>query len=181
MPLLLACTVLPRATVTSYESHRRVNADLHSFQVDGRIAIRKSSEGFASGFTLQQQATQSQMTLTGPLGGIRARLTVAADGSTLELPDAAPLYGEQADALLRDSFGYAIPYAALPFWLRGMTQAAPSPRDIDAQGLPRSFSELNWHIEYFSWHWQAGLWLPEKMQITNDELSIKLSLHDWQF
>ncbi len=180
LPLLLACSTRP-PTLGSYETLRRHNIALPHVYIEGRVALRKANDGFSSGFSLQQQPDFSQMTLTGPLGGVHARLTLTPESCRLELPDREPIAGADADALLRDFFGYAIPFSALPFWLRGVMQSEHEKPRLDEQHLPQAFDENGWHIDYFAWQYINGHALPQKMQIRNDELTLKISLHDWHF
>jgi outer membrane lipoprotein LolB len=186
---LSACTTMapPLRVVTrvvtpvTYHQHLVRNAAIDTFVMDGRVAMKTAKDGFTAGLHFQKQPAALQMELLGPLGGSQAKLTETVDSAELLLPDQAPYQDRDAERLLREQFGWAVPVKRLPYWLLGLATPGQTPHAIDNQGLPSVLREDDWSVRYLAWQQINGAWLPEKLEITNSQLTIKLSIHDWQF
>ena len=154
---------------------------LQHWQLDGRIALKRGSEGFAAGLDWNQAPVEFRVELTGPLGETRVRLTGSSQYATLELPDQPPLTSTDVETLLRDHFGWQLPVDQLRWWLRGLAGPAAVVRSRDEHGRIKQLVADGWQVDYLAWQEVNGLWLPKRLEARNAEMSLKLALYDWQF
>jgi outer membrane lipoprotein LolB len=179
--LLSACTTLsPQQRQHYHERIARIDA-ISAFTLAGRIGLKQNGKGFAAGVNWRDSAEHKHFELTGPLGGVHARLREENGGAVLDIPDQAPVMSRNAETLLSEHFGWAIPINNLRYWVRGVATPPLTPLRFDAHGLPAELREDGWQIRYLAWQQINGVWLPEKLEATRDNLVIKLSIHDWQF
>ena len=186
-PLLLAGSVLllaacagqtvPMKSLTEQEA--AISA-IDTWQLDGRIALRRGDEGFSAGIDWQQSPAEFRVELTGPLGETRARLSGSDVQAILELPDQAPLASSDVESLLRDHFGWQLPVERLRWWIRGLAGPDTVVRARDAEGRVKQLIADGWQVDYLAWQEVNGLWLPKRLEARHEALSLKLALYDWQ-
>ena len=154
---------------------------LERWQLDGRIALKNDTEGFSAGLSWTETPESYVFELNGPLGETRARLNASATLSTLELPNEPVLTGTNTEQLIADHFGWAVPVSSLKHWVRGLPDAQSQDLQFDDLGRLLSFNSNGWHVKYLAWQEVHGLTLPKRLEATHHQLSLKLSLHDWEF
>jgi len=179
--LLSACTTHIPTQRSHYNDRVTQLSTLTQFALEGRIGLKQNGKGFASGVNWQNSEQQKRFELTGPLGGVHARLTEDKDGALLDIPDQGSVMSMDAESLLRDHFGWDIPINSLRFWVRGLATPPLQPLRFDEHGLPATIVEDGWQINYQGWQEINGLWLPSILEARRDNFVIKLSIHDWQF
>ncbi len=117
------------------------------------------------------------MLISSPLGsgianleiGALARLMLA-DGQVRESPD--------ADRLLSEMTGYALPVSRLPAWLLGRTDGRGR-LNLDAAGRPARLFEEGWRVDY-SYADEAPDALPDRLIVTREgELELRLRIESW--
>lgn len=153
---------------------------IETWQLDGRIALKRGNEGFSAGLDWQQAAAEFRVELTGPLGETRARLTGNTVQVLLELPDQPALASTDIETLLRDHFGWQLPVDKLRWWIRGLAGPDTIVRARDSAGRIKELSSAGWQVTYLAWQEVDGLWLPKRLEATHPNLSLKLALYDWQ-
>ncbi len=178
---LSACTTLSPKQRQHYNERVAQINPISAFTLEGRIGLKQNGKGFAAGVNWVEAAEKKTFELTGPLGGVHARLTEEASGALLEIPDQQTVMSHNAETLLSDHFGWPIPINSLRYWVRGIATPPLQPLRFDEQGLPAEIREEGWQIRYLAWQEINGVWLPEKLEAVRDNLVIKLSIHDWQF
>lgn len=153
---------------------------IETWQLDGRIALKRGNEGFSAGLDWQQAASEFRVELTGPLGETRARLTGNTVQVMLELPDQPALASTDVESLLRDHFGWQLPVDKLRWWIRGLAGPETIVRARDSTGRIKELSSDGWQVNYLAWQEVDGLWLPKRLEATHPDLSLKLALYGWQ-
>jgi outer membrane lipoprotein LolB len=177
--LLAACAGRPLALKSLTEQEAAISA-LQTWQLDGRIALKRDNEGFSAGLDWQQSPDSFRVELTGPLGETRARLTGSSSQAILELPDQAPLASTDVESLLRDHFGWQLPVEQLRWWVRGLAGPGTTVRARDTEGRIQQLVADGWQVDYLAWQQVGELWLPKRLEARHEQLSLKLALYDWQ-
>ncbi|NQD36946.1 outer membrane lipoprotein LolB [Permianibacter sp. IMCC34836] len=177
--LLAGCAGKTGPTKSLSEQEAAVSA-LQSWQLDGRIGLKRGNEGFSAGLDWHEAPGDFRFELTGPLGETRARLTGSATEAILELPDHAPIASTDIESLLHDNFGWQLPVNRLRWWVRGLAGPDAIVRSRDAEGRVKQLTADGWQVDYLAWQEVNGLWLPKRLEARNAELSLKLALYDWQ-
>jgi len=125
-----------------------------AFERTGRFAVNVTEAGSApeavqGGFAWRDTGRVLRIDLVNPLGTTLARILVEPSGAVLEHADGRTEAAPDADALLAQVLGTALPVANLRDWLQGRT----GPGDItamqrDAQGRPETFSQKGWQLRF---------------------------------
>jgi len=152
----------------------------------GRVAISKGRNGGSGRIDWQQSAQQYVVELSAPVTRQSWKLTGDSEqgGGRLDGVEGGPRQGEDAEQLLLEATGWAIPVNQLPDWVRGLvaTDAAPaSLLERDADGRPRRVRQMGWEIQYLDWYpAEAGRpALPRRMEAVNGDAKVRLVVDTW--
>lgn len=130
----------------------RIPGEGQAFERTGRFAVNVTEPGVApeavqGGFAWRDAGRVLRLDLTNPLGSTLARITVQPSGAVLEHSDGSTEVAADADALLAQVVGVAMPVANLRDWLQGRTGAGSvEALQHDSQGRPESFSQEGWRL-----------------------------------
>jgi len=190
--LLLAITLVlgacagqaKRASVElDWEQHSAQLQQLESWTASGKLALRTADKAESATLQWQQQAGESHLSLSGPMG--MNAVTVHSDGQRMQVQRAdqsREFDVSTPDAILHNT-GWELPLQALPYWLKG----APSPRlpvqsmELDSErDLLRALQQDDWQIDYLEYEDFHGLTLPTRLQIQRASTVVKIILRDWQ-
>ncbi len=183
--LLTACASRPPlptpAPEAVWEAHRERVASLRDWQVQGRVAIRDSEDGWHAAFDWQQRGARYRLRLRGPFGQGAVELRGDEQGVWLRRADQPPVFARSVDQLLLEQTGWRLPVRGLQDWLRGVPVGdRPAVLDWDAEGLLQSLQQDGWQITYRRYRTVAERQLPERLQLLRDTLQVKVVVDTWQ-
>lgn len=124
--------------------------------VTGRFAVTAQADGRSDSgsgrFTLTTAGPSLTLDLSTPVGTTLARLERTGRGARLTAPrddgGMASVEGSDAEALMRDAFGWSIPVDGLADWLAGRpAHGAPAEVRTDANGKVAAIAQSGWTIE----------------------------------
>src|SRR5437667_11004489 len=107
---LAACASLPPPEAVA----RPARAAIQSFQIEGRIAVRRGEENFTARIAWQHAADSDEIVLSSPLGQGLARLSAPPAGARLETGDNKHAEAADLGELSEQVFGFRLPVSALP-------------------------------------------------------------------
>jgi outer membrane lipoprotein LolB len=180
--LLSACAVTPRAlNVTPWPQRLSALQTLPHFELDGRVAVHAADQGFSAGVRWAQQAADSRINLSAPLGFGGAQVELDGDGVSVLTSRGEHLQGEAARAQLRALLGFEPPLASLRYWVLG----ASNPRgaaevSLDAQQRLQQLQQDGWQIDYGDYALTQGQWLPGRLNLTRDAVRLQLIVESWR-
>ncbi|GAB3286401.1 lipoprotein insertase outer membrane protein LolB [Parahaliea aestuarii] len=187
VPLLLAllagCSTIPDspAVQRNWQQHVAQLSALQHWQARGKLALRSGEQAETASLLWRQAGAQSELQLSGPLGMASTR--VLADGARLEVQRGGELHilDISTPEAVRDSTGWDIPVAALPFWLRGIPQPDTDATDLrfDKQRLSH-LRQDGWLVDFSDYRQFGAFDLPTRLQIQRGDTSAKLLIRDWQ-
>jgi outer membrane lipoprotein LolB len=71
-----------------------------------------------------------------------------------------------------------LPLTGLPQWIEGRPMSGV-PAEMREEGKRlKELRQLGWRIEYLAWDEAAGL--PSRLQLSRDDLSIRLAIEAWR-
>lgn len=152
------------------------------FTLNGRLAATHATQGVSAGLHWQQQGSDAQLSLSGPLGFGGARVSLSAESIVIRTSDGHELSGDAATTELSRLLGFEPPLQSLRFWVVGVPDPAGSaavPTLDDQQRLTR-LSQDGWSIVYDAYMPVTGQWLPRRLTITRQDLRLRLVIDDWQ-
>ena len=190
--LLLFLTALISGCVTSkslelpelsdWETRQDILAGVDEFEFAGRIGVHAGDEGFNGQFWWRQDGVVFRVRISGPLGvgtvfinGDRREITVTdADGVVTELHD--------AEADLRQMYGWTIPVTSLRFWALGIPDpASPAETEFDDDGRLSKLHQRNWQVDITQYSESAGQLLPRRLTAVNNDVKVRLVIDNWVF
>ena len=94
----------------------------------------------------RDSGAQLTLELTNPFGSTLARVSVLAQGATLERANGEIIRASTPDDLIEQVLGQKMPVQGLRSWFRMQTQSLPGMRVLeqDAQGRIVSFEQAGW-------------------------------------
>ncbi len=183
--LLHACATRPPpaepAPAAAWQAHQAQVQSLTSWEARGRVAIHNGDEGWQAAFDWRQQGGNYRLRLRGPFGQGAVELSGDPAGVWLRRADRQPVYARSVDQLLLAETGWRLPVRGLQDWLRGLPVAdAAAVFDWDEQGRLQSLRQQGWQIAYRRYGRTQNYQLPERLQLTRDDLRVKVLVDAWQ-
>ncbi len=171
--------VLTPQQITALTERRTVLATLPGWDLAGRIAVRKGDEIWTGQLIWQEQAGRYLVQFNAPTGQGALRLSGGPEGVELRLADGGRVQADDADSLIREQTGWQLPLNGMRQWILGLpTQAPIDGLDLDEQGRPLFLEQSGWTVQYKRYT-QDVLNLPTKIDLQNQEISIRLVIHRW--
>jgi len=140
------------ATIAGCATPTRIGGDEAAFERTGRFAVTVSeagapTEAVQGGFAWRDAGGRLRIDLVNPLGSTLAQITVQSSAAMLEKADGTIERAPDADTLMAQVVGVALPVADLRDWLHGR----PGPGPVyavqrDAEGRLESFMQNGWQL-----------------------------------
>ncbi len=173
---------LPAAPMVEHPSAKHQSAaDLASWRITGAIAAKKKNKAWSASLTWQQfSANQYLIRLFGPLGG--GTMIIEKKGALITYRDGQKiLKSTDADQLLAQETGFHLPIHHLYYWVRGL--AAPGvthKSQFNQDGQLIALTQAGYTLHYTAYTTVDNLVLPTKIQLENQEGTVKLVIKHWQ-
>jgi len=168
--LLAGCTTVPAPSPLA----ARVD-----FAADGRLAARGELAGRTVNenvhFRWRRSGDQVTVELGSPLGDTQARLQVTPAEATLRMADGRSAKAPDADALLAELTGLALPVAQLRWWIEG-TAAPQSPATELPGETPgsRRLEQAGWQVSLY----EAAPY-PRRLVLKRDDFEVRIAVTAW--
>ncbi|AYC19110.1 Outer-membrane lipoprotein LolB [Dickeya dianthicola] len=186
--LLTACTLtqptLPGKKPTSPEwrEHEQKVQNLTHYQTRGSFAYISDRKKLYARFFWQQFSPQRyRLLLTSPLGSTELELQAGADSVQITDGQGKRYVGKDAQYMVQQLTGMAIPLDNLRQWMLGLPGDAQN-FALDERALLRSVNyqqgDQHWSVSYQSYT-NDPLPLPQSLELTQGEQRIKLKMDNW--
>ncbi|MEI7377524.1 lipoprotein insertase outer membrane protein LolB [Dickeya chrysanthemi] len=186
--LLTACTLtqpsLPGKKPTSPEwrEHEQKVQNLTTYQTRGSFAYISDRKKLYARFFWQQPSPQRyRLLLSNPLGGTELELQVSPDLVQITDNQGKRYMGKDAQHMVQQLTGMAIPLDNLRQWMLGLPGDAQD-FTLDDRALLRSVNyqqgDQHWNVSYLSYI-EGSLPLPQNLELTQGEQRIKLKMDNW--
>jgi len=165
-----------------WESRQEILGRVDQWEFAGRIGVSAGTEGFNGQLWWRQDGVVFRARISGPLGvgtvfinGDRRELTVTdSDGVVTELND--------AEAGLRQMYGWTIPVTSLRFWALGIPDpAGPAITEFDADGRLTRLQQRHWQVDIAQYREGGGQLMPRRLTAVNDDVKVRLVIDRWVF
>lgn len=164
----------------SYPAHAERIATIHSFALNGRIAILTEKKGFSGGMRWHHHAEGDEIGFYSPIGAQLGQISRGPEGVTLTTSDRKTYAAEDAESLTQQTMGWSLPMSGLPDWVLGRPTAGEV--EIlawDAAGHVQRMRQHGWDIEYPHYMESGGRQLPGKVVLRSPQLDLKLVVEQW--
>lgn len=188
MALLQACVGVPAskpvestASKALYLQHQQEIAAIQQFSLQGRIGVQSESKGFSGSLTWQHENTNDDISLFSPLGGQVASIKKTASQVTLLDDKGNSISETDAETLTQKALGWKLPLTGLADWALGRPTNSPIiASSWDDKGHLISLKQDGWDIKYESYSDQNSRFLPSKILLRNDKISLRLLIEKWK-
>jgi outer membrane lipoprotein LolB len=96
------------------------------------------------------------------------------DGQVTELED--------ADAGLREMYGWTLPVTSLRYWALGLPDpASPAATELGEGGRLARLEQRDWTVSITDYREDAGQPMPRRMTAVNHDTRVRLVIDNWTF
>jgi outer membrane lipoprotein LolB len=150
----------------------------------GRVAVSDGQQAGTVNMRWKQQGENFDIEISVPITRQSWRLrSVGSQRVQLQAYGLTVMEGESAEAVLKQATGWQIPFADLQAWVRGMRADGAAQTAFAPNGLPASFKQNGWFVDYREWN-QALLPMPTKVFANTSKngknASVRLQIESWE-
>jgi outer membrane lipoprotein LolB len=187
LSLLAGCTSLhQRETLdlggdgAAWQAHRATLEPIQSWTLQGKIGVRSPQESGSGTLTWVQQQDKYDIRISGPLGRGATRLQGSQQGVVLDMAGQPTMQALSAEALLEQQTGWRLPVEHLLWWVRGLPAPDGASRlQLDSQSRLARLAQAGWTLEYSRYQEVNGLQLPQRLQLSADNILLTLVITQW--
>lgn len=186
--LLTACSSLsptlftPSTPTPEWQRHQQEVRQITRYSARGIFGYIAGTKRVSANFLWQQQDPQHyRLLLTNPLGGTELDLQVKPGLAELVDRKGQRYVDNDVENLLNRLTGMSIPLENLRTWIMGLP-AEGDQIQLDnhlLQQLVTETGQQRWHIRYLAYHLQSKPAMPKQLELSRDELTIKLRIDSW--
>jgi outer membrane lipoprotein LolB len=150
----------------------------------GRVAVSDGQQAGTVNMRWKQQGENFDIEISVPITRQSWRLrSVGSRRVQLQAYGLTVMEGESAEAVVKQATGWQIPFADLQAWVRGMRADGAAQTAFAPNGLPASFKQNGWFVDYREWN-QALLPMPTKVFANTSKngknASVRLQIESWE-
>ncbi len=182
--LLSSCASTPPGQngLNNWQQQQQIHA-ISNWSVKGRIGVKTADDGFTSNLNWQHHPDQQIFKIYGSLGQTYAELQQNEKNTKLMLSDDQTYESTDAEAMIREVLGYSLPIEQLQYWILGLPYPdGENNLTFDELGFLKSIHFQQWQISYKKYKQFddfGDLYLPSKITVTNQQVTLRLSLRSW--
>ncbi|EKD54272.1 MAG: outer membrane lipoprotein LolB [uncultured bacterium] len=174
-------TAPPQNQPLSWEHRAAVLSNIQQWNLKGLIALRTSQNAWSANWQWQQTKNNYTILLFGPLGSNSLKLTGNSGGVLLEMADGKRLTARDPESLLARQLGWRLPVSFLRYWVRGLpVPTLPAQKQFDDYHHLAVLMQNDWTIRYLRYTSINGMDVPNKIFLTNPNMSVKIIISEWQ-
>jgi outer membrane lipoprotein LolB len=153
-----------------------------SFRLDGRVSVKAGEESFSGGLVWRRDAITEELLLRTPLGQGVAELRGGPAGMELKNAEGRLYFAADADVLVQQALGLALPLRGLAWWVVGLPRPEAAYRAVpDADGHLGELEQDGWQIMFSRYESHNGQPLPGKLVARRgDDLEVRLVVDAWE-
>lgn len=184
--VLLAACAAPAPRVSDAEAQQlwelRLKAlqALETWALSGRIGIQSPDRGWNATVHWRQYPAMYDLRVIAPLGGGTLQLRGDASGVTAQTSKGEVYTAADAETLLREQAGVALPVKSLRYWALGRPDPGEeAEQSLDGHGRLTRLRQDGWEITYVSYRSIGDLELPDKIVLENGQIQVRLVVDRW--
>lgn len=169
----LAFYIVTFAVITACSSLPKQPSDSTThWQLHGKIGIKTPQNSQSALINWQQADDKYNIVLSGPFGAGAVKINGDVSGVSLKRAGQPTLHAKDANALIQENLGWALPIEQARYWVRGLPDpTSPSQVSNDVNGNLKTIAQNGWLIDY-----RINQSLPKRVKLSNSAFGIKLTL-----
>lgn len=183
--ILCSCTVMTPPTskkplALSWTERKQQLEQLHSWDIQGAIAIHSSTDSGSATIHWQQTQQNYALALLGPLGSNAVQIYGKPGLVTLQTAQGKQSSASNPEQLLYSQVGWKLPVSSLHYWIRGLpVPGEPAQSRFDSYHRLNTLSQQQWEIHFNQYSVFHGLELPTRIVLVHPQLNIKIVIYRW--
>ncbi|GIU47215.1 outer-membrane lipoprotein LolB [Shewanella algidipiscicola] len=154
-----------------------------AWEMQGKLAVKTRDDKFSTNLYWLHTPNRDQLRLTTMLGTTVMLLERDEDGAQLMI-DGNTYQHHDAEQLLKRLTGWSIPIEHLPLWITGQVASSDLVIRYDNNHRPiqvqSTMTQTPWQVEFKSWQHQSGAQLPRLLELTRENIRLKMQINQWQ-
>jgi outer membrane lipoprotein LolB len=158
-------------------------APVHSFYISGRLAVTASDNAWNGSLRWEQRPASYIINFNSPTGQGALQLAGNNEEVVLKLANGETQHADDPETLLYNQTGLDFPLHGLRYWVTGLPQPdeeSLQSLQLDTEGRITTMRQSGWTINYTRFQTVNGLTMPRKMDMQNNNLTIRLLIDRWQ-
>ncbi|MGH1485338.1 MAG: lipoprotein insertase outer membrane protein LolB [Cellvibrionaceae bacterium] len=150
--------------------------------IKAKLGIRTAEDSGSVTLDWQQTDTNYVIKVQGPLGQGNATISGNESHIVIEQPGKQTLYSNNANSLIRDTFGWSLPIHDFKFWVRGIANPDNpiQSADYNPTGVLNSLQQSKWTLQYSRYKPVSQWLLPGRIKAKQDNSQLTLIIREWQ-
>ena len=185
--MLFSCATAPKIPdkIINQFQHQQKLAQLLSWTIQGRIAIKTPKERFSATLHWQQRKQTYTIRLSSIIGTTLMELEGNANYAKLTY-DGNQYIDTDPERLLYRTTGWQLPVKSLPSLIKGYVPHQTFQTEFSPDGFPQKVQEItneytsSWAVTYSGFEQIAAYWLPENITLKKNPNTIKIRINQWQ-
>ena len=147
---------------------------LEQWSFEGRLSITGRTDSWTANTDWQHSFNKERIKLSGPLGQGATIIQLSQGVVTIDRGDGKVQSSNQPEAFINQQLGMFVPVQSLRYWVIGLPE--PSSNFVETA---TGFKQAGWLIEYKQMQTVKTTTLPYKINVTNDQVKLKLIIDEW--
>jgi len=181
--LLAGCSQLPTQHDTSTAVDKEATqAPPEQWKITAKLGIKVPQQSGSVTLIWQQMDTSYRIRVQGPLGQGNAMIYGNEDRIVISRPGKPLLTSDNANALIKNTFGWSFPLNELRFWIRGLPDPS-SDITLKKQSTTGTLEQLNqssWLIDYSRYQTVNQWQFPSKIVAQKEETRLTMIIRQWE-
>jgi outer membrane lipoprotein LolB len=164
-----------------HKQHMEQTAKIKQFSLRSRLGVITKPKNFSARLAWQHIPNIDNIDVYSPLGGKVAHIAKTPNHVTLIDNNKKSIEAQDAETLTEDTLGFRLPLSGLSHWVLGK----PSDQGIvnsvtwDENGRVNTIQQSGWDIQYKDYVANGDYFLPKKVVIKNEKITLKLLIEKW--
>jgi len=164
-----------------YQQHMDNIGNIHQFSVKSRLGIITNPKNHSARLSWQHTPQKDHINVYSPIGGKVANIIKTSEKVTLTDNGQKTIEAEDTESLTEKTLGFRLPLSGLSHWVLGKPSNIGLVNMVqwDANGRIKTMQQNGWDIQYQDYAEHSGYFLPRKVTLKNDKMTLKLVTDKW--
>ncbi|MCF7354102.1 lipoprotein insertase outer membrane protein LolB [Vibrio sp. CK2-1] len=187
--ILSGCSSVPPSQENysvDWQNQKAVLEQLDTFKATGKIGYKDPEHRQSLNFILKQANSFSELKLLSVFGQTILTVQMTPTGAMVTNSDGKVQTAQQANALIQNLTGLAIPVSQLPDWIKGLPTQADNVtfnQSNTVESLNKMIDGRDWTLSYLNYqsvmNQQQSITLPKQMLLHQSDTEIKILISKW--
>ena len=187
--ILSGCSSVPptqKNYSVDWQNQKTVLEQLDTFKATGKIGYKNPEHRQSLNFILKQANSFSELKLLSVFGQTVLTVQMTPTGAMVTNSDGKVQTAQQANALIQNLTGLAIPVSQLPDWIKGLPTQADNVtfnQSNTVESLNKTIDGRDWTLSYLNYqsvmNQQQSITLPKQMLLHQSDTEIKILISKW--